>query len=905
MKRSKISFAIIAIALFANISFLRSSPVSAQTPSVWQQSAKGLKTQQNPENKTAGLGFIVQVEAHWPRLSLRGGVKNGGWQFIAGPFAIDLGSVKIPGASSVSLSSESADWSHNEMTFNGGTSTELKLWVSRLSSAILTQSAGSTLRLFAGDVTGDILGDAYPYVQPRPTGPSYPKYVAYSNNGNTVVQSLSQTTPTTLPDFDQNFLLLWYGENSHFLETKKPLSYTDNKYQGGGFTYSLTWQDAYQADTPILVVFQNQPASIKQSEEGGVDISFAGASGYVSLLPLFGRNNLKASETESWGSGLPADVAQKASWWADHLCDFPVSVSETYAYDEATDTVSIQESINFLPVCSGGTTFAPLPPMLGIAKDALGVQFSGTVVDGNLPTEFGPSLGIENTQSYTWSVAGLKKYTDAKRLVTDTGQPPAYLEQELTAQVDWIMQSGHLAPWIFMDGWTGTAKGDAYWLNPGDVLYHLTEIADALPDSQKSILIEYIEAERLNYPPEWLATLPFDRNDPKNGTFRQGFSEDYLYLYDWKNVRPDLFPTDVSLYNFFGLSRYYALTEEAVDSEVLECAKEALDREMSEHDWATFFWFKKYVTYARMTPSVVAAVIEANRHFAGLVGFVKLAKLSGDQQAEGLGRALLTKAAVLRLGIAQYPRYLYQAGLVELPPDPAWQVKMTSVSLTRRGHLFNYDWTGPDDDARQVVLLDQFEVYLYDHSGIGSNVGSNPMDRRVTYLVAYRDMVPELGRLLADHAKADSEIYLKKVEALFPHWYASFRATVFGLEHDLIYPIDAFESFMAKVFIQQEGPDRLTRYVDIPWVEGDLFYVHKLAEAVKAYRGVAWDCASALEGDLNCDCRVDIVDIMLVANLWNSRLGDPGYDARYDLNQSGNIDIVDIMLVATRWGDSC
>jgi hypothetical protein len=60
-----------------------------------------------------------------------------------------------------------------------------------------------------------------------------------------------------------------------------------------------------------------------------------------------------------------------------------------------------------------------------------------------------------------------------------------------------------------------------------------------------------------------------------------------------------------------------------------------------------------------------------------------------------------------------------------------------------------------------------------------------------------------------------------------------------------------------------------------------------------------------LPGDLNCDCVVDITDIMLVASRWHSSAGDDDYDPAYDLNDDGNIDIVDIMLVAMHWGETC
>ena len=60
-----------------------------------------------------------------------------------------------------------------------------------------------------------------------------------------------------------------------------------------------------------------------------------------------------------------------------------------------------------------------------------------------------------------------------------------------------------------------------------------------------------------------------------------------------------------------------------------------------------------------------------------------------------------------------------------------------------------------------------------------------------------------------------------------------------------------------------------------------------------------------LVGDLDCDCDVDIVDIMMVASRWSCQLGDECYDAHCDLDGDGDIDIVDCMQVAVHWGEVC
>ena len=79
----------------------------------------------------------------------------------------------------------------------------------------------------------------------------------------------------------------------------------------------------------------------------------------------------------------------------------------------------------------------------------------------------------------------------------------------------------------------------------------------------------------------------------------------------------------------------------------------------------------------------------------------------------------------------------------------------------------------------------------------------------------------------------------------------------------------------------------------------------------QTYQGLAPDIGAfeaptcTLEGDVDGDGDVDIADVMLVANLWHTAVGDPDYDPDYDLDENGRIDIVDIMLVAVHWGERC
>ena len=74
---------------------------------------------------------------------------------------------------------------------------------------------------------------------------------------------------------------------------------------------------------------------------------------------------------------------------------------------------------------------------------------------------------------------------------------------------------------------------------------------------------------------------------------------------------------------------------------------------------------------------------------------------------------------------------------------------------------------------------------------------------------------------------------------------------------------------------------------------------------------VRWDNSQVWERPLlRCcyfddDPKVSIGDIQPIANHWRCKCGDACYDPLYDLDGDCDIDIVDIMLVVKHWGKTC
>ncbi len=60
-----------------------------------------------------------------------------------------------------------------------------------------------------------------------------------------------------------------------------------------------------------------------------------------------------------------------------------------------------------------------------------------------------------------------------------------------------------------------------------------------------------------------------------------------------------------------------------------------------------------------------------------------------------------------------------------------------------------------------------------------------------------------------------------------------------------------------------------------------------------------------LEGDVNGDCKVDIVDLAIVGAAFGSTPSSPNWNPVADINHDGKVDIVDLVLVASNFGLTC
>jgi len=562
-------------------------------------------------------------------------------------------------------------------------------------------------------------------------------------------------------------------------------------------------------------------------------------------------------------NALTFEIADKVNWRGDKAAAVPASVTETYAYDAASDTVTVTAKFD-------KAGFAPVPPMLAIAmKHGLPVSFDKPPVDTGQVSVFGPLLGFENADAYTWKLKGLGKYV-FPRFALGNGKPPDALLQALEAEVAKVLDAGPLAPWLVLANVPGSdpnGRGEVYWHHPGETLYLLAEAAPLLSGATQEKLKGYLQQWRERYPPEKVRSVPLAKDAP-----REYCRPDPKVLQDWeqKVLVADL-KGPPPVWNLYGLARYYELTGGKPDEATLAACTDVIAQGLQSRDWATLYWQRGH------TPNF-NAVHGANQLFAGLVGYIRLARSAGDTQAEALGWGCLARAAALRFAMGKYTQFMQANGFFStgylgledapadparkgytvavqretdarkaaLPADPAWWTKQHAGSWI--GELVTWNWSQPIHNVRQVHRLDETGVDVWEWCGVDNRGTGQKRDsdqkkeywymRLAPYYLPFRDMTPELGGFLADHLKPESEAFCERVVENQPHWHTAYSEAILSAEIGFMTPCNAYSVFTARAWIAREPAANLLRCCDVPWLKtGDLFYIHKLAETVKAYRG--------------------------------------------------------------------
>lgn len=154
--------------------------------------------------------------------------------------------------------------------------------------------------------------------------------------------------------------------------------------------------------------------------------------------------------------------------------------------------------------------------------------------------------------------------------------------------------------------------------------------------------------------------------------------------------------------------------------------------------------------------------------------------------------------------------------------------------------------------AEQLLKISDFrnpvnffhQVRQFVPEGVSLSSGAVPPEPVTfgSYLMVYRELVAETGRLLADWGMGPETIaFLDHYAARNGTWYALLSDAIDGRETLWLFLADMHQLFLAHAWVAKTGAEMLVRFVDVPYAKvGGLFYMHKLAEAIKTLRGIEY-----------------------------------------------------------------
>jgi len=748
---------------------------------------------------------------------------------------VDLG-VVLPGEGTLRKAEHGGDWATRKTVWQveraaaaatAGGGEQLEMRFSRMTPGVLIRYTGSRLVLFGGQV-----------LHPRNQGRTIDAGGAFHRNyfgeagGNNSPRHLAwpEGRPVTLESGgaparfggDVPWALVWYGVGSHFYAYHHEWRPRHKTTATEASDVNDAHMGPYLADAPMMLLFQHPPISVQArkatnrdnpktvepavaAEEvtGGLEFTFAKQAGHVAVVPLCGSRFPEATTTEPWTNGLPAEVVRQCQWWADHLAAFPLEARETYGL--RGDDVLISGTVTHLLLREGAKPFAPIPPMLAMAKEfGMPIEIGGSIEASQTPTLLGPYLMTPGT-SYTVIVKGVRKYFAERRVVAGAGMVPVPLRNELLKRID-EQVARDFAP---MRDYSGVNFAQIYrplFLRPGEVCSYLRAALPVLEAPHRAALIAYLRSQYDRVPMTKAGALPYP--DPP-WAFKPG---------------P---PRIDTLYHYWG---YLADVAAEPDwREALGWAHTIAKPYLAECDWASGPLMEMDSQIGRSPLEGGHSAADSNRFLAGMVGLARIARQAGDDAAVALATGLFAREAAVRYAGEKYPEYLVAYGVLKHPADPHFLWEGAGIVAPQ---LWATEYRGPEDNVRGVVALGLDGPMLCDFL---QTVGEGDVPPGLLFLT------PEVGRFLHDHLRADTVRLLERLRLRQGTIVANYAESISGLEKGKASAWLPYIYFLGNAWVADAPPEELEFYADVPLARyGDLLYIHKLAETIKAYRGVGW-----------------------------------------------------------------
>jgi hypothetical protein len=161
------------------------------------------------------------------------------------------------------------------------------------------------------------------------------------------------------------------------------------------------------------------------------------------------------------------------------------------------------------------------------------------------------------------------------------------------------------------------------------------------------------------------------------------------------------------------------------------------------------------------------------------------------------------------------------------------------IAYSRMARRMNDEAALEDGAAKARGAMGDRLAYEFAHPS-GGAVTEVPAGR--TIFGRWRHLTPEVGRLLAAYAlptqKHLVDVY---VDHHRPTWWLAWNVEIMWRnETPYAFPTVSAEVFAARALVLGEPPDKLCRFLDIPWCRADLMHVQKLVLCLEAGGEAAW-----------------------------------------------------------------
>ena len=171
-----------------------------------------------------------------------------------------------------------------------------------------------------------------------------------------------------------------------------------------------------------------------------------------------------------------------------------------------------------------------------------------------------------------------------------------------------------------------------------------------------------------------------------------------------------------------------------------------------------------------------------------------------------------------------------------------------------QGFLSLYDMTGTNPDpalrsnvANQLASLlnTRLTNFAKDHPWQGdadnpSGISANPYARRFNCSRNFQYMTPALGQAMRSSAQASAIIgALNEYQYVCPQWFVAHDSNTF-LEGSAHHIFDSHALFLSKAYVAAQSQSELSKWLDVPWMLGDLYYIQNVVAAIGAGGGGAF-----------------------------------------------------------------